>query len=135
MLHTKDETNWVLLQTFFKGRKEKTYIHRNLLNQFLDNHFKNRRNDFHSVFVRSDVKLEEKKTHRISSTNYPAIIISYDARHVTPICAALFDDSKPLICDIHDCKMSDVLALNNDNIISSIDQFVTDPGLPKNSMV
>ena len=37
LLHGTDKKQWVLLETFLKGRKDRTYIHYNLLTQFLDN--------------------------------------------------------------------------------------------------
>ena len=130
-LHTSNINIWVLLQTYLKGRKDRTHIHRNLLNQFLDNHFQHRQNDYHPIFVRSDVLLADKKTERISSTTWPALIISYDSKHILPIGCALFDDTRPTICDIHDCKIADVIKLNNLTSISSVEQFCDIPPIPK----
>ena len=50
LLHGTDKKQWVLLETFLKGRKDRTYIHYNLLTQFLDQHFKHRQKIF-SPFI------------------------------------------------------------------------------------
>ena len=119
-----------MLQTFFNGRKDKTFVHKKLLYQFLDKHFAHRQNDHHPLFIRSEMQVDDKKQNRISFSTWPCIITSYDANHITPIGAALFDEAKQ-ICDMHDGKISDVKALNTVQTIASVEQFCDIPPVPR----
>ena len=131
LINSKVEKAWVMLEIFFKGRKDRCHIHRKLLNQFLDKYFAHRKNEFHPLFVRTEIKVDDKKQNRISSSVWPAIITSFDSTHILPIGAALFNDDEPTVCDMHDCKIIDVKALNETQSISSLEQFCNIPPTPK----
>ena len=121
---------WFLLNIFLKGRKDRIPIHKEMLYTYLDKYFAHRKNEFHPIFARSEIRLSDKKTSRINYTNYPGLIITYDAKHPKPIGAALFENDKPYVCDIHDAAFSDVVMLDAQSILS-LDQFITNPGIPR----
>ena len=100
-----------------------------MLNNFLDNHFLHRINKHHSVFMRSDIRLNDRRSARISSKTYPGIIISYDAKHSTPFGTALFEKENAFACDIHDAAIEDIVKLDSalDLTLQSLNQFVDDP--------